>query len=390
MDDEKKILIIDFCNYEDYPIGGFLSFCKNMVASFGNSLALVGITTEEDEPVGQWFKKKIGQYEFDFFALKRYKKNKTMFLLPDRLVSFVTLQIYRKRIMDKGFRNVFIQRQEMMPAVKSFGINNICYCFPGMENPLSISKYWYGKYLSKRFDKVFFSSFENTSTVLATGDEKAIHEMLLRSNGKLNHASVIKFPSRFDADIFKPGDKKAVRQQLGLPDDKKIIVTTGRLTWLKGWKLMIDSFVLFVEQQPESIFIMVGEGEDEEKIKAYLAEKQLVDKVVLTGRKSLNEVAAYLKSADLFIMGSYKEGWSTSLIEATACGLPSCVTSFSSANSIVLEGKNGFVIPDHNETLFSAGMLKALQIETPVDYQHVLPYSVKNLKNELLKVWKLV
>jgi hypothetical protein len=68
MDTKKRILIIDFCNYQDYPIGGYLSFAKILMETFGNDLALVGITTQISDPVGKWFKKVINGFNYDFFC----------------------------------------------------------------------------------------------------------------------------------------------------------------------------------------------------------------------------------------------------------------------------------------------------------------------------------
>jgi len=96
-----------------------------------------------------------------------------------------------------------------------------------------------------------------------------------------------------------------------------------------------------------------------------------------------------LNAADLFIMGSYKEGWSTSLIEAIACGIPACVTNFSSAKDVILEGINGFVIDEHNVEMFAKGMLKAIKIPTPVFNENVMAFSVDKLKTDILKIWDL-
>lgn len=387
---EKRILIIDFCNYEDFPIGGYLSFCKNMIRSFGNKLALVGITTDINDPLGKWFKKNINGTEYDYFALKLYSKSQTKFLYPDRLMSFILLRKYGRQILSIGIPNVFIQRQEVMPAIRHLNIKNICYRFPGLENPLRISKYWYGKLLPRLFDLFFFASFKNASTILATGDEKAINEMLKRSHGKIDTSVIVQFPSRLDTGIFKPGDKLANRELLGMGSNAHVVVTTGRITWLKGWKFMIDCFLQFSEKVPDSVLYIVGEGEDEAKMKSYIEQKNATAKIFTTGRCSPQQVAMYLQAADLFIMGSYKEGWSTSLIEAVATGLPACVTDFSSADSIILEGKNGYVVKDHNIDEFVAKMQDAGKLSRPVYFEHLLNYSVEKLQSELLKVWKLL
>jgi len=134
----------------------------------------------------------------------------------------------------------------------------------------------------------------------------------------------------------------------------------------------------------------IGEGEDFEKINEYILYNELKTKVVLIGKKSSGDVAAYLNAADLFIMGSFKEGWSTSLIEAIACGVPACVTNFSSAKEIILEGVNGFVIEEHNEDSFVEGMKKSLKIPRPVKNDNVTVFDTNRMKSDLLKYWELV
>jgi hypothetical protein len=49
----KRILLIEVCNFTDYPIGGYLSFAKQMLTAFGNQLALVGLGDEETT-IGKW------------------------------------------------------------------------------------------------------------------------------------------------------------------------------------------------------------------------------------------------------------------------------------------------------------------------------------------------
>lgn len=389
MPDKQTILMIDFTNYVDYPIGGFLSFSRNMLSSFGSQMALVGITTDKNEPVGSLFEKRIDDTVYNFFAFARYSKLRTRHIIPDRIACFVLLRYYKKKITCRGYKNVFIQRQEILPAVKHFGYKNICYRFPGVENPLTISKYPGGKYFHKHFDKVFFASLNKVRLILAAADQAAIGEMILRSKNSITSDSVVQFPTRINTDIYKPVDKRDALRKLNIPESSCIITTTGRLAALKGWKFMVDCFFLFSRVFPDSMFYIIGTGEDYQALTDYLTEKKLTGRVILTGRKQPEEISLYLNACDLFIMGSYKEGWSTSLSEAIACGIPACVTSFSSARDIIVDGKNGYVIEEHNEDLFVQGMLKALKIKRPVYNENILRYSTKLLKKALLDLWEL-
>jgi len=390
MNQQKRILIIDFCNYTDYPIGGYLSFAKYMLLSFRTDLALVGITTDKNDPVGKWFKKQINGENFDFFALAYYSKSKTKHVIPDRLVVFALTRLYKKAIMELGVNNVFIQRQEVLQSITNFKFKNICYRFGGMENPLAISKYWYAQFIAKYFEANFFKSLKTAKVILASGDESAICEMIERSQGIILRKNIVQFPSRINTDIYKPTNKNNARINLNIPSEITMVVTTGRLAPLKGWRFMIDSFLIFEKTKPGSRFYFIGEGEDLLKIEEYIITNKLEGKVILAGKHDAQIVAMYINASDLFIMGSYKEGWSTSLSEAIACGVPACVTNFSSAEDIIVEGSNGYIINNHDTKLFAQGMLQALSIPKPIFNENVMANAVNKLKADILKNWELI
>lgn len=391
MEKQKRILLIEFCNYEDYPIGGLLTFSKNLIVSFKSQLALVGITTRKSDPVGRWFKKKINGIEYDFFALSRYDKSKTKNLIPDRLSSYFLLKYFKQKILTINIDNVFIQRQDILLAVKKFRFQNICFCFAGLENPLKFSKYWYAHYIANYFDKLTFSGLKRVNTILAAGDQNAISEMVIRSKHKLKEKDIIKFPTRISTDIFKPYNKTETRKNLNISDSLIMISTTGRLSSGKGWKFMIDCFAEFEKKNSNSLLYFIGEGEDAEKIKEYISFKDLTPKIKLVGKKTPEEVALFLNASDLYIMGSYKEGWSTTLLEALACGVPICTTNFSSAKEIITQSVSGYVIEDHDIPAFTAGMENTLLLDRTIlpIHSEIIKYSIGKLKQDLLNHWKL-
>ena len=390
MNNTRRILLIDFCNYNDYPIGGYLTFANNMKQAFGSELILVGITTDSDDPVGAWFKKDINGFIYDYFAIARYSKAKTKHIIPDRLVIYSLLKYYRKKIQSFGAKNVFIQRQEVLLAVNSYNFKNICYRFAGLDNPLSISKYWFSHVIANQFEKFFFKNLINVNSILASGDASAIMDMIQRSKQLIRRDAVIQFPTRIDTDIFFTSDKMEARQHLAIDKSSTIILTSGRLAWFKGWKFMIDCFEAFLKRMPNSKLYFVGDGEDMSKIQNYINLKGLKDLVYLVGRQRSEKVSMYLNASDLYIMGSYQEGWSTSLSEAIVCGIPSCVTNFHSANEIVIEGKNGFVVAEHQIEPFVEGMINAIHIPKPIYNQHIIAFASNRLKIDLLNAWTLV
>jgi glycosyltransferase involved in cell wall biosynthesis len=383
----EKILLIDFCNYKDYQVGGHLTFARHLISSFGDQLSLIGIVTSKEIPIGRWVRYKIGDKDYDFFALARYDKEKTKHIIPDRFACLLLLRLYRKKILNKKFSNVFIQRPEIVIATKDFGYKNICYRFPGTENALKTSKYRMARYFAGFFDKLFFNGLKHATLILASADEAAISDMISRSKGLIIRDRVIKFPTRIDTDIFSPVDKTYARKRLGISSGRLVITTVGRLSWLKGWKLMLDSFKIFLITYPESDFYFVGDGEDKNEIAEYVIKNNLEGKVKITGMKELSKIALYLNASDLFVMGSLKEGWSTSLMEAVACRIPVCVTRFSSADDMVFNEKNGYVVETRDAKDFSDFMVKALTMK--YDQPDISNFSISAMKKDLISFWKL-
>lgn len=388
----KKIILIELCNYTDYPLGGQLSFAIHMIKAFGNDLALVGVTTEDETPVGCWTKKTIDGIEYDYFSVKRIHPSPQKSIIPGRIKAYFRAKRYRKEILAYGSTNIIIQTPEVFFNFKNYKNLNICLILPGLSNPLRISKYAYGKYFAKIYENIFFKAINKAKVLLAAADNEAISDFVKRSKNKFDQTKLVQFPTRFDDSIFSPRGKKDAKIHIGVSVNDTLIITSGRLNYFKGWKFMIDAFALFHEKNNNSKFIFLGDGEDKVKIENYIVEKNLSGSILLKGRVDHNTLSDYLNAADLFIMGSYAEGWSTSLVEAVACATPICTTNFSSAEELVQDGVNGFVVNERNIQIFSQKMEDAIALPSNglmQKSQLIKRYSVTNLKQELLKKWQI-
>jgi glycosyltransferase involved in cell wall biosynthesis len=80
--------------------------------------------------------------------------------------------------------------------------------------------------------------------------------------------------------------------------------------------------------------------------------KQLIRHYGLEGRvlmqPAVNDVTAYLFSADIFVMPSHFEGLSNSVLEAMACGIPVIVTRVTGNKELVKDGFNGLLVEPRN------------------------------------------
>lgn len=110
-----------------------------------------------------------------------------------------------------------------------------------------------------------------------------------------------------------------IRKKLGV-ENELLVGTVGRLTPQKNPDGVISIFDSLLKRMPNSKFLWVGTGELEEYIKAKLNEKNIEDKVIMTG--AISNVNEMLQAMDVFILPSLWEGLGIVAIEAQAAGLP--------------------------------------------------------------------
>ena len=362
-----EIGLIEPCNFIDYPTGGQLTFAKQMVAIFGNELKLIGISTEKCN-IGHWTTKTIDDVEYDFFPYLYLPKSSRKPFIPLRLRNYFALCKYRKRIIGLHLSNVITRSPDSFLAIRNFNFPNICYYFAGTENPLLISRYKFARNISFLYDRYFLPKLSKVQLILAADNENAIKDLVFRSKGYIRQEEVVQFPTRVETRIYKKMDYNICRRSLSFEHNELVIVTAGRLAWFKGWKFMIDSFNLFQINHSNAHLFFIGNGEDFEKINSYIFNLKLENSIHLVGFKKPQEIALYLNAADLFIMGSYKEGWSSSLLV------------------------NGYVTYTHNEIQFAELMVNCLSIDRDTLPRNIDidKYAVSNLRVDLLKVWPLV
>ena len=123
--------------------------------------------------------------------------------------------------------------------------------------------------------------------------------------------------------IFKEEIREAKRRELGL-SGKIAIGNIGRLCYQKNQEFCIEVFDSFHKENPDSVLILIGSGENEEYLRNLASQKNLTDNVLFLGRRS--DTAELLMALDIFLFPSRYEGFGIALLEAQATGLPSIIS----------------------------------------------------------------
>ena len=356
-----------------------------MLGAFGNQLKLVGIDTEREHQIGTWSKKRVNNIDYDYFCVGRVEKKDKKPFIPNRITAYLQIRKYISKILKADYDYIVVQTPEVLLSIPNKYLDRVTLIMPGVENPMEFSRYKFVRRIANLYNLFYFKKVSRVSVILPAADNVAIGELLDRNKGAIDPIKVKQFPTRYDATIFRAKQDSDIRTRYGIDKDVLLYVTVGRLNWIKGWKFMIDSFCCL--NNPKAKLFFIGDGEDEAQIKEYLQHCTMKDKIQLLGKKTLDEISDYLNMADAFIMGSYKEGWSTSLVEAVACACPCVVTDFSSASDMVVDGVNGWVVKNRSEEEFAQRMKDVIMLDKTdllEKAQEVSMLSVQNMREQLI------
>ncbi|MHC4564238.1 MAG: glycosyltransferase [Planctomycetota bacterium] len=381
------VLFIEFCNFEDFPVGGQLSFARQMVHAFGSRLALVGMSTD-DTPVGRWVKRAFDGTVCNFFSVGRWRESARKPIVPDRLKAYYRIRRYRRQILSAGIRSAFISTPEGLLASYKWGWNDLCFLFSGLDSPLHMPRYKWAELFADVFDSHLVSAAQSASLLLAAADRSTIREFSVRTGGRIPEESIISFPTRADTDIFHPADQTEARRKLGVPEKVPVFVTVGRVNRRKGWDLLVEAFRHLLTRRPEAHLYFVGDGEDRPKVESRLRELGLAERAHITGYLDRRQIAAYLNAANVFVLASYFEGWPTVMVEALATGKAIVSTSVSAAAESIDNGRNGYIVHGRDARVFCDAMIKALSLDAR---SHSLsksrPYALNSLAEDLGRLW---
>lgn len=131
---------------------------------------------------------------------------------------------------------------------------------------------------------------------------------------------------------FDEEKRKEIREKLNI-GEKFVIGHAGHLASVKNQGFLIEIMPETLKKKPESVLLLLGDGEERENYEKKVSELNLEDKVIFTG--NVRNVGDCLSAMDVFAFPSLYEGTPLSVIEVQSNGLP-CVISDSVPNDVFL------------------------------------------------------
>lgn len=148
-----------------------------------------------------------------------------------------------------------------------------------------------------------------------------------------------------DLKYFDPMDPEVKDKAAALrSEDRFTFLFVGRLVGDKGVNELVASFKKLNGEQSAAKLVLVGWEADADPLDPE-TDDEIRRNASIEYVGYQEDVRPWLLASDVLVLPSYREGFPNVVLEAGAMGLPSLVTDVNGSNEIIVDGKNGRIIP---------------------------------------------
>lgn len=340
----KKILLVT--NDFGPRAGGIETFVIGLLERIKGHEVTVFTSQQGDTSV-------YDQQWIDKFGV-RVIRDQSKILLPSWRVTRAAKKIVAAKNIDVVVFGAAAPLALMSPSLRKSGVKKIIALTHGHE-------VWWAKIFPFRLAIKRIGKNVDHLTYLGEFTRQAISKPLTRKSA----TDMVKIAPGIDTAHFIPQpDAMQKRKELGL-QDKKIIISVGRLVHRKGQDNLIQAMPAVLKKIPNAHLLLVGEGPYRKHLEKLVMKSSLEQNVTFAGRIMYDKLPSYLSAADLFAMPSRSrffglevEGLGIVYLEASACGIPVVAGNSGGAPDAVLEGVTGLCVDGTNIEQITAAIVE--------------------------------
>ncbi len=154
-------------------------------------------------------------------------------------------------------------------------------------------------------------------------------------------------------------ERTNIRAELGLPQETLLFGSVGRLVPVKNYACLIRAAQLVFEKGPEAALLFVGDGPLQAELATLAQQLGIGGKVhFLNWRKDVPQI---LRELDVFVLSSFSEGMSNSILEAMTARKPVVATGVGGNTELVVEGETGLLVPSDDPFQMAEALLHLLR-----------------------------
>lgn len=375
---KKKMAFVDLSNFDNWPVGGMLEYEKMLLNYLYNyfEIDIWGVTV--DGGVNKEININGVKYPINVWGnVKTYKK-----MIPNYWRGLSIRKI--KDIFPKNYDYVYVHTGSCAVALNRMidhSRTKLIYHQHGLSHLHDYA-------LKSLIQRPFVNYAQKISDVVFVVSDK---ESVERYAETMKKKSKSKFVQVLSPIILENSTLQKVREKI--EDNKlertKTFIYTGRLDAHKDVKTVIEAFRLYYQKQDKDIrLIIVGDGEEKDKLFNKVKEYGLEKKIVFVGAVPHDRVKEYLMEADIYLTASIGEGISIAVLEAYEYGLPVVCFKVPGLEKQVVDNVSGIVARQHSVLGMYEAMLFADKNRTKLAkgcIDEVKKYDAKKLSEYIAK-----
>ncbi|MFC2002749.1 glycosyltransferase family 4 protein [Chloroflexota bacterium] len=156
-------------------------------------------------------------------------------------------------------------------------------------------------------------------------------------------------------------DTTLLKLSKSLEERENTVGYQGRLERVKGVLNFVEAMPLILQENPDVIFSISGDGTLRNEIKERFQKNNLLDKVRFNGWVAREKMPDCFNELKLLILPSYSEGLSIVLLEAMACGTPVLATPVGGIPEVLKDGETGFLLLDNSPQSIAQNVIRVLE-----------------------------
>ena len=125
---------------------------------------------------------------------------------------------------------------------------------------------------------------------------------------------------------------------------KKVILSVGNLIEQKGHMHVLKALKKLAKKYQETIYLIIGIGPEEKKLRKYVVEYGLSQNVKFLGQIPHQKVMEYMSVCDMFVLSSWNEGFGVVYIEAMAHGKPVIACKGEGIEDVITDKETGLLV----------------------------------------------
>lgn len=207
--------------------------------------------------------------------------------------------------------------------------------------------------------------------------ELAKSKFHLRRSGKVYYVPGVGIDEK--TFIHSKEEKRNKRRELNIPEDAVLLISVGELNANKNNKLILDALGQLKNMKLH--YILCGEGNKRKELEQCAIKLGIQNNIHFLGFR--NDIKELYAASDIFVMPSYREGLSRSIMEAMASGLPCIVSNIRGNKDLIINNKQGYLCSPIEIGDFSSKILGLCNdSETRAKMSHASLKRIVNFSND--------